>query len=191
MLYGANPYKLFLETTTYTRPRGWCEGRASHDAFLHFFLITMRVSKDKPIAELTVRKYPRPEGLDRRELIKRLCLSLGLLQPGDSRDVVVDVLQSIIDAKNPMMVDQIIEDVQKRRKQHKLQLIGVAPSNIRRQIKRCRDLFLIEKINNAYQMTENMTLEEIFTEKIQQYYLRSILDRVKEYCHELSSRNAR
>ena len=52
-----------------------------------------------PLAEITLRKYEKPYNLEGRELIKKVCLSLGLLQPGDSRDVIVDVLQVILDAK--------------------------------------------------------------------------------------------
>ena len=42
-----------------------------------------------PLAEITLRKYESPYELGRRELVKKICLSLGLLQPGDSRDVIV------------------------------------------------------------------------------------------------------
>ena len=55
-----------------------------------------RVAKDLPLAEITLRKYAKPYRLDDRELVKKLCLSIGLLQSGDSRDVVVDVLHAIL-----------------------------------------------------------------------------------------------
>ena len=48
-------------------------------------------SKSIPLAEITLRKYERPYEMPMRELVKKVCLSVGLLQPGDSRDVVVDV----------------------------------------------------------------------------------------------------
>ena len=68
-----------------------------------------KVSKDTPLAEITLRKYEKPhEGIDRRELVKKLCLSVGLLQPGDSRDVVVDVLAVIM--SNGMLDSKEIED---------------------------------------------------------------------------------
>ena len=51
-----------------------------------------RSSKSIPLAEITLRKYERPYEMPLRELVKKICLSVGLLQPGDSRDVVVDVL---------------------------------------------------------------------------------------------------
>ena len=65
---------------------------------------------------------------------------------------------------------------------------GVASSNIRRQIKRLRDLFLIENINNKYRISENEPLISIFEEKIEKFYIRSITERVKEYFRALSAK---
>ena len=101
------------------------------------------VSKDTPLAEITLRKYEKPYNLDKRELVKKLCLSIGLLQPGDSRDVIVDVLLTLTESKDPIDSKQIEENVIKIRKLNNLKLKGIASSNIRRQIKRLKDLFLI------------------------------------------------
>ena len=142
------------------------------------------IAKDNPLNEITLRRYEKPYELSGRELIKKLCLSVGLLQPGDSRDVVVDVLMVLLDAKkNKTELDSKIieEEVIKLRKKEKLLLKGVASSNIRRQLKRLRDLFLIEKINNNYRIYEFEDLNVIFEKKIEQFYLMTILERVKEY----------
>ena len=45
--------------------------------------------KYRPFSELTLRKYEKPFRSSGRELVKKLCLSIGLLQPGDGRDVIV------------------------------------------------------------------------------------------------------
>ena len=47
-----------------------------------------KVSKDIPLNEITLRRYEKPN-LQGRELVRKLCLSIGLLQPGDSRDVKI------------------------------------------------------------------------------------------------------
>lgn len=143
-----------------------------------------KTAKEKPLVEITLRKYERPFDLERRDIFKKICLSLGLLQPGDSRDVIVDVLQVIIDNKQ-LSSDEIVEQVIANRKKEKLELLGIAPSNIRRQIKRLKDLFLIEKFENSYRVSENATLVEVFEEKIEKFLLTSIMDRVKEYLREL------
>ena len=54
--------------------------------------------KDIPLSEITLRKYEKPENLEKRELIRKICLSLGLLQLADSRDIIVDVLMVLIDS---------------------------------------------------------------------------------------------
>ena len=48
--------------------------------------------KDLPLGEITLRRYEKPYDSSQRELIRKVCLSLGLLQPGDSRDIIVDLL---------------------------------------------------------------------------------------------------
>ncbi len=144
-----------------------------------------KISKDIPLSEITLRRYEKPYKMTRRESTRMLCLSIGLLQPGDSRDVVVDVLQSIMDASNRKKLITS-EDVQKKviayRKKNKLPVNGVAASNIRRQMKRLKDLQIIEKIKNEYRVAEYEALDVIFEERIKKYYLSQILSRVKEYC---------
>ena len=47
--------------------------------------------------DLGVKKIKK--SLNERELVRKLCLSIGLLQPGDSRDVIVDILYVLLKAK--------------------------------------------------------------------------------------------
>lgn len=141
--------------------------------------------KHTPLAEITLRKYEKPFRLQGRELTKKLCLSLGILQPGDNRDVIVDVLHTLIHAEQPLKAAQIEHDVCKTRKTHKLSLTGTAGSNIRRQLKRLKDLQLIQQTHNKYHLTEHDSLPEIFTEKIEKLYLPSIISRIHEYLQAL------
>lgn len=139
------------------------------------------VSKDIPLAEITLRRYESPGNLSKRELIRKLCLSTGLLQPGDSRDVVVDILNLLVNSKKPIASEDMQAGVVKLRKKQKLPLKGIAHSNIRRQLKRLKDLFLIEKIKEGYRINENEKLINLFEEKIEKYYLQNIISRVKDY----------
>jgi hypothetical protein len=140
-----------------------------------------RISVDTPLAELTLRKYEKPSTLSKRELVRKLCLSLGLLQPGDSRDVIVDVLQVLLEADRPLASVEIERTVIEKRKDAGIELLGIAPSNIRRQVLRLRDIFLVEKVKNTYRIREKTKISEIFEENLEQYYLASILKRIKEY----------
>ncbi|MBR9693240.1 hypothetical protein GOV07_04935 [Candidatus Woesearchaeota archaeon] len=144
--------------------------------------MVQKISVDTPLAELTLRKYERPaEGISKRDLVRKLCLSLGLLQPGDSRDVIVDVLQVMLEAEREVTSTDVEKRVIAKRKEGKMELLGIAPSNIRRQLLRLRDIFLVEKVKNNYRIRENARLQTIFEENIEKYYLDSIVNRVKEY----------
>ena len=146
------------------------------------------ISKESPLAEITLRRYEKPSKSSERELVRKLCLSIGLLQPGDSRDIIVDILNVLLQAKKEkkeLSSEEIEKRVIEERKKMNLLLHGVASSNIRRQIKRLRDLFLVEKVKNYYRITEFEDLSVIFEEKIEKFYLKSIVDRVKEYFERL------
>lgn len=142
------------------------------------------ISRDIPLAELTLRRYEKPSELGQRDLVKRLCLSLGLLQPGDSRDVVVDVLHVLLDQrkkKRPISSEQVRKKVVDFRKKSNMPLLGVAGSNIRRQLKRLRNVMLVEKVTNNYRITEYLGLKEIMDEKLQKLILPLIVERVRDY----------
>lgn len=142
-------------------------------------------SRDTPLSEITLRKYERPFNIKGRDLISKMCLSVGLLQPGDSRDVVVDVFMALLNnykKGNRAMTSKEIEDAAiALRKKHNLKVWGVASSNIRRQTKRLRDLYLVDKVANNYRISENETLSNIYKEKVEQFMLNSIRERVGEY----------
>lgn len=142
------------------------------------------VSSDTPLFELTLRKYEKPQAKKERTLVKRICLSLGVLQPGDSRDVIVDVLHVLFRSrkkKQLLSVGDIEKKVVMNRKLHKLAQQGIAPSNIRRQIKRLRNLMLVEKVKSKYRISEFLGVGEIFAEKIEKFLLQGVIQRVKEY----------
>ena len=146
------------------------------------------ISKDIPLAEITLRRYEKPANISDRELIRKLCLSIGLLQPGDSRDAVVDVLNVLIKAKKHqknLTSDEVCSLVIEDRKNLKLQMLGIASSNIRRQLKRLKDLLLAEKRLNAYRIVEHSSLNEIFEERIERMLLPSISSRIKEYLKKI------
>ena len=146
--------------------------------------VEKKVSRETPFFEITLRKYEKPQIKKERELVKRVCLSLGMLQPGDSRDVIVDVLHVLLKSKRKKQLLSV-EDIEKKviinRKLHKLRLQGIAASNLRRQIKRLRNLMLVEKVKSRYRIAEFLGTSEIFSEKIEKFLLQGIIQRVKEY----------
>ncbi|HLD37600.1 MAG TPA: hypothetical protein VJA86_03355, partial [Candidatus Nanoarchaeia archaeon] len=139
-------------------------------------------------SEITLRKYEKPYNLEKRELVKKVCLSLGLLQPGDSRDIIVDILLVLLDAgneKKELSSEEIKAKVEETRKSHSLDMKGMADSNIRRQLKRLRDSMLVDKQQNLYKMSEFETLGRIFEQKIEKFLVPQTIERIKEYLAEL------
>ncbi len=145
----------------------------------------MKVSRDLPLAEITLRKYEKPYEMSQRDLIRRVCLSTGLLQPGDSRDVIVDIFQILIKEEEALSCEVVRDKVIANRKEAKLPLNGVAASNIRRQLKRLRDMYFVEKVKNSYRINENENLHALFTERVENFYLPQIVARVKDYLRAL------
>lgn len=146
------------------------------------------MSRDIPLAEITLRKYEKPYQSDKRELVKKICLSLGLLQPGDSRDVIIDILLVLIESgkeKKRLTSVEIQKQVEEVRKVGRLELKGIAESNIRRQLKRLRDLMILDKKENLYNLSEFESLSEIFNNKIEKFLVAQTIDRIKEYLAEL------
>ena len=136
--------------------------------------------RHSPLAELTLRKYEKPIRLQGRDLVRKFCLSVGLLQPGDSRDVVVDVLISLLDAASPLSQGEIGLSTRASRTQAGSSMKGCAASNIRRQVRRLKESFLLDKQGSKYVLRQ--PLGDAFEEHFEKLYVPAIVGRVKEYC---------
>ncbi len=145
--------------------------------------------KELPLGEITLRRYEKPFSSSKRELMRKVCLSLGLLQAGDSRDIIIDVLLVLEKARTEkkwLSSVEIRDLVQKTRKENSQDEKGLAESNIRRQLKRLRDIMLVDKQENKYRMSEFESLSELFKNKIENFLVPQILERVKEYLAKLN-----
>ena len=144
--------------------------------------------KDIPLSEITIRRYEKPYDSSKRELVRKVCLSLGLLQPGDSRDIIVDILLVLEEARKSrtwLSSFEIRDKVQAVRKESSQDEKGLAESNIRRQLKRLRDGMLIDKQENKYRISEFSTISEIFESKIEKFLIPQIIERIKDYLKKL------
>lgn len=90
----------------------------------------------------------------------------------------------MLEAKRELSSVEIERLTITNREKNKLKILGVAPSNVRRQLLRLRDLFIVEKVKNNYRIKENSSLISLFEENIEEYYLTSIINRVKDYLKE-------
>ncbi len=148
------------------------------------------MARDIPLGEIILRRYEKPYDSSRRELIRKICLSLGLLQPGDSRDIIVDIFLVLEDARKQkewISSFAIRDKVEFLRKENSLEIRGVAESNIRRQLKRLRDSMLVDKHGNKYRISEFAPLIEIFENKIERFLIPQTIERIKEYLGKLDN----
>jgi len=146
--------------------------------------------KDIPLSEITLRRYEKPYDSTQRELIKKVCLSLGLLQPGDSRDIIVDIMLVLEESrkqKNWLSSFEIRDKVEQLRKDNSLENKGLAESNIRRQLKRLRDSMLADKQENKYRISEFAPIKELFENKIEKFLVPQTIERIKEYLDKLEN----
>ncbi len=140
-----------------------------------------KVFKDVPISEIILRKFERPTNENKNELVRKLCISLGLLQPGDSRDVIVDIFSVLLEAskKKIFLTSKEIES-----KTKELRSKGVASSNIRRQLLRIEKIGIVERIGTKYRIKEFMKLSELLDE-IKKFIVEPTFGRIKEYAFQI------
>ncbi len=144
--------------------------------------------KEIPLGEITLRRYEKPYDSSRRDLIRKVCLSLGLLQPGDSRDIIVDILHILEESRKQRIAlssFEIRDRVLEYRKENSLESRGLAESNIRRQLKRLRDAMIVDKSGNTYRISEFAPISEIFESKIEKFLIPQTIERIKEYLSKL------
>ena len=144
------------------------------------------------IKEITLRHYEKSTKKTERELIRKMCLSIGLLQPEESRDIIIDILYVLLNAKKQkkkLTIKEIKNKVVETRKKHRLSSVGISSSNIRRQIYRLRDLLIIERgVKNAYRITEFLSLSEIFEEKINGFLIPYLVKGIKKHFKEVDKK---
>lgn len=155
--------------------------------------------KDLALDEITMRRYEIPgkigknEKENERQFMKKFCLSLGLLQEGDGRDIIVDMLLVFLRKKKERKMINIKElhrEIITIRKNFGLDERGISHSNIRRQLKRLKDMMLIEKIKDSYRISEFDLLTNIVEKKIFQIKLKGIMGRIKEYAEAIDEISA-
>ena len=134
--------------------------------------------KDIPLQEITLRKYEIPTALDDRELARKFLLSIGMLQPGDSRDIIVDVFHTLLKSGGSGAVfEQISERLQGK--------AGASAPNIRRQLRRLVEVKVAEKRGEAYRIVEGGNLSEMIENYLEKFVVLPSLERIKQYARAL------
>ncbi|MBT3940862.1 hypothetical protein HOD83_03410 [Candidatus Woesearchaeota archaeon] len=134
--------------------------------------MTKTTLKDIPLQEITIRKYESPAGLERKELVRRFLLSIGLLQPGESRDVIVNIFELLLENRGRgFEPTEILRALGEKR--------GASAPNVRRQLRRMRDLKLVEKRQDGYQICDS--IPSVVENFIEPFVVKQTVERLKEY----------
>lgn len=132
--------------------------------------------RETPLTEITLRKYERPASGDRRLVLTKFCMSLGLLQPGESRRLMIDILEVLLERRDEFKnLDEIHEKIGK----------NVEKSGIRRHLRRLINLKIVERKNKRYRITEGEKMEYVVSFIVKKYLIDDIFDRINEYCIKL------
>ncbi|HIJ97617.1 TPA: hypothetical protein H1009_00860 [archaeon] len=139
-----------------------------------------RALKDLPLQEITLRKYEEPGSLGGRELSKKFLLSIGLLNPGESRDILVDIFSELLTARKDKKMLQAEEFTVLLKDK-----AGGSLPNVRRQLRRLKELKLVEHSAEGYRIAEFGAVTPIIEKYIVEFLVKPAVERVKQYANEV------
>jgi hypothetical protein len=138
--------------------------------------------KDLPLQEVTLRKYESPHGVAGRDLVKKFLLSVGLMNPGESRDIIVDITHSLLLAKKEKKILDVPDFMESLKGK-----AGASAPNVRRQLRRLRELKFVEKLPAGYRITEFGALKTVIDNYVYEFLVKPSIERFKEYAEKLDS----
>ena len=141
-----------------------------------------RAHCDAPLQEITIRKYESPENKTNEEISRRFLLSVGLLQPGESRDIIVDIFDMLLVARKTKLYLQVSNFLKVLNGKQ-----GASAPNVRRQLRRLRDMKLVEKAGEGYRITEFGNISSIVDSYIVPFVINQSIERLRDYSRELDS----
>lgn len=130
---------------------------------------------DLPLSEITLRKFERPENIDRKTIIRRFCISLGLVNPGETRAGLVEIFEILLASREPLRAEEIAEKLQNK----------LALSGIRRHLRRLEQIKLVEHRNQRYSLAEGQDLVYSLKFVVKEYVVEDIFNRIVEYAEKL------
>lgn len=142
--------------------------------------MSKKALKDSPLQEITLRKYEEPSVIEGRDLVKKFLLSIGLLNPGESRDIIVDITAALLLAKKEKKIMEV-EDFMQQLKDKP----GASAPNVRRQLRRLKDLKLVEKLPEGYRITEFGSVKSLMDSYVAEFLIQPTLERVKQYAEKI------
>ena len=144
-----------------------------------------RLYKDRPLSGISLNEFERPTN-DYNTNLRRFCISLGLISPGESRIAMVYILDVLLKCRkrNPEGLDsyEIIKNLYKKK-------VKIVYANILRDLRKLMAVGLVEKRNSLYRIKENMKLDEIISDFIKPYIIDRMLNKIEEYARSIDKVN--
>lgn len=143
--------------------------------------IRKRLYKDKPLAGISLNEFEKP-GSDYMSNLRRFCISLGVISPGESRVAIVHILDLLLKTrkKDPEGLDSyaIIKEL------YQID-VKIVYANILRDLRKLIAVGIVERRENRYRIKENMGLKELLDTFVKPYIIDKILKRIDEYAEKL------
>jgi hypothetical protein len=143
--------------------------------------IRKRLYKDMPLAGINLNEFERPGG-DYFTNLRRFCISIGVISPGESRVGIVHILDVLLKARkeHPQGLDSysIVKELYKTD-------VKIVYANILRDVRKLIAVGLVEKRDTKYRIKENLNLSDILDSFIKPYIVDRILKRISEYAARL------
>lgn len=147
--------------------------------------IRKRLYKDMPLASISIGEFEKP-GQDYFTNLRRFCISIGVISPGESRVGIVYILDVLLKERkaHPEGIDSysIVKELYKTD-------VKIVYANILRDLRKLMSVGLVEKLDGKYRVKQNMTLSEILETFIKPYIVERILKRVLEYASKIDEQS--
>lgn len=143
--------------------------------------IRKRLYKDKPLAGISLNEFEKP-GTDYMTNLRRFCISLGVISPGESRVAIVHILDLLLRTKksNPDGLDSYTLTQELYKKD-----IKIVYANILRDVRKLISVGVVERRENRYRIKENLRLKELLDSFIKPYIIDRVLNRISEYAERI------
>jgi hypothetical protein len=136
-----------------------------------------KLYKDLPLAGISLNEFEKPSA-DYFTNLRRFCISIGVISPGESRVAIVYILDILLRAKatNPNGLDSL----QITKALYNLD-VKIVYANILRDVRKLIGIGIIERRGNLFRIKENLPLKELLETFIRPYIIDRIIKRVLEY----------
>ncbi|MBE5729585.1 hypothetical protein IHI26_00230 [Candidatus Parvarchaeota archaeon] len=136
-----------------------------------------KLFKDKPLYRLVLSEFEKPSG-DYFSNLRRFCISLGLVNPGESRIGIVYILDILLKARKDKPNGLSSYDIIKKLYSNNVKIVY---ANILRDLRKLIATGIVEKIDSNYRIKENMDLPEILDKFVKPYIIDRVLKKVGDY----------